>query len=157
MGVCKQSIPEILPKPVNKPNDLYCAVCELVLTEIEKLLSQNSTEQQIIDSVEKVCFYMPKPYAGICKSFIDQYAPQIIQLLLNQYPPAEVCKQLGLCKTAIVKSAPTDVYCESCKYILTEMEKYIAKNSTEQHIIHIVENICNFFAIISGKGVRCFY
>jgi saposin len=168
VGVCKQQDEvHILPYPepkVEAQNPIYCAVCKLVLTEVEKYLSQNATEKQIIQALEKACAALPKSYAPICTAFVDQYGPEVIQLLLNKYPPDQVCHQIGLCPntTIIYKKVhpiiqkhqkhqkhqkQNTVLCQACEYILTEIDKYLADNATEKEIIAVIEHICNLLPL----------
>jgi len=155
MGTCPPTITHkkvINPKSKSKPDSIICTVCEFIIKEVEKLLSANSTEQQIIDAVEKVCFKLPKSYADMCKAFVDEYGPEVIQLLLNKYPPDMICKTIGLCtqRQKKVKTTPKvsdSVVCAACKYILTEVDKYLSDNATEKEIVKVIEHICNLLPL----------
>jgi len=153
IGLCKEV--NILPVPPVKKvsNPVMCAVCKLVLAEIEKYISQNATEKQIIDALDKVCASLPKSYAPICTAFVDQYAHQIIQALINKYPPNQVCAQIGVCPnktmiiTKVLKPKSSNAYCQVCEYILTEIDKYLAENATEKEIVFLIEHICNLLPL----------
>jgi len=151
MGLCSK----VHTPPVKKfQNPIYCTVCKLVITEAEKFISQNSTEKEIITALEKACASLPKSYAPICVAFVDQYGPEVIQLLLNKFPPNQICAQIGLCKNAtlVSKFIPKSknvksVLCSACEYLLIEIDKYLAENATEKEIISVIEHICNLLPL----------
>jgi saposin len=154
MGLCNKTHIKRVPPVKQFENPIYCTVCKLVLTEAEKFISQNSTEQEIITALEKACAQLPKSYAPVCVAFVDQYGPEVIQLLLNKFPPNQICAQIGLCKNATfvsqVISKPMkakSVLCTACEYILIEIDKYLAENATEREIISVIEHICNLLPL----------
>jgi len=76
-----------------------------------------------------------------CKSLIETYGPQIIQLLVDKENPETVCAQIGLCKRVVAPvSGATE--CAVCKWILVEIEKYITNETTEAQIVKYVEHFC---------------
>jgi len=146
LGLCKKVV--IVPTP-KTGNEIECEVCQFVLGEIEKYIQGNSPEHQITAIVEQVCTFLPKSYGGICKAFIDQYAKQIIEGLVDKFPPRAICQQIGLCKknSADKIKRSNNIICEVCKYIVAEIEKYVGNNSSESQIIHTVEKICSHLPV----------
>ena len=55
-------------------------------------------QQQIEKDLEDVCSLLPGSLADTCKSLVQQYTPQLIQMLINKEDPETVCKQVGLCQ-----------------------------------------------------------
>ena len=56
------------------------------------------TRQLAIQSaLEQVCSLFPDTIRAECKSFVDAYAPAIINLLVQEIQPDRICKLLGLC------------------------------------------------------------
>jgi len=142
LGVCKRS-------PVAKPEapaNLECALCELVMSELEKFVSDNSTETEIIDALEKVCSYLPTSVQSACDDLIAMYGPEILQLLVNKEPPATICTQITLCKSSKVAKpeAPANLECALCELVMSELEKFVSDNSTETEIIDALEKVCSY-------------
>ena len=46
--------------------------------------------------MEQVCSYFPS-YKSQCDALVEAYTPQIIQLLVDDVSPKEICTELGLC------------------------------------------------------------
>ncbi|XP_078493268.1 uncharacterized protein LOC100176110 isoform X7 [Ciona intestinalis] len=116
-----------------------CDLCELVAGELDSLLTENSTESEIIAAVEKVCTVLPSNLQTECKSLIDDYGKEIINLLAQQIKPAQLCATLKLCTSYAVSSSTT---CEICELVAGELDKLLTDKSTETEIVDAVENIC---------------
>ncbi|XP_078493273.1 uncharacterized protein LOC100176110 isoform X12 [Ciona intestinalis] len=124
----------------NKVSDsTTCDLCELVAGELDSLLTENSTESEIIAAVEKVCTVLPSNLQTECKSLIDDYGKEIINLLAQQIKPAQLCATLKLCTSYAVSSSTT---CEICELVAGELDKLLTDKSTETEIVDAVENIC---------------
>ncbi len=86
--------------PVTEQSNLNgpveCLMCKFITGEVEKLISDGKTEQEIIKELEKACAMLGK-FKNICDSLVDTYLPIIIKLLIEKETPEVVCKQLRLC------------------------------------------------------------
>ena len=58
-----------------------CVLCEYVLHEIQKFLTDGQTEEEIRQEVDAICNYMPGSIEKECHEFVNTYAPAIIQML----------------------------------------------------------------------------
>lgn len=47
--------------------------------------------------METICEYLPSSLSGQCKDLIETYGQAIIEMLVQQADPKEVCTALGLC------------------------------------------------------------
>ena len=56
---------------------------QFVVGEIEKLLANNSTQQENIAELEKACNILPKSIAGECDTIVSTYGPELIQDLVK--------------------------------------------------------------------------
>jgi len=75
-----------------------CALCEFVITELDHRLEENKTEAAIKQALENICGYMPKSVRKDCTRLVDAYADQILEMLLADLTPDEVCAALKFCK-----------------------------------------------------------
>ena len=41
------------------------------------------------------------PIRDECKEMVDRYTTQLVQMLVSEYTPAQICAQLGLCAKGI--------------------------------------------------------
>jgi saposin len=120
-----------------------CEVCKLVVQEVDTLLSDNSTEAQIKDYLDNLCHNIPL-VGSLCQQVVDEYLDQIIQALLNNLTPTQVCEQdLNLCNSAKVVSPKSETTCELCEFVISELNSTLSNNSTVQEVIAEVEQVCS--------------
>ena len=62
---------------------------------------ENKTEEAIKQALENICGYMPKTVRKDCTRLVDAYADQILEMLLADLTPDEVCAALKFCKPKI--------------------------------------------------------
>lgn len=74
-----------------------CQVCELVVTYVEQLISQNNTVNEIEQKVDAMCALLPSPLNGVCVNLVNQYLPQLIQWILSKEDPTNFCTSVNLC------------------------------------------------------------
>ncbi|KAJ5071081.1 hypothetical protein M0811_10565 [Anaeramoeba ignava] len=122
------------------PKGIECTVCEWIMEQVEAFISENTTEQEIEQFLENVCNMLPSPINTICDGLIEQYIPVIVQLLVNDFPPDQICTEIGLCTSM---KAPKGIECTVCEWIMEQVEAFISENTTEQEIEQFLENVCN--------------
>eukprot|EP00794_Sanderia_malayensis_P012658 gene12658-13958_t len=127
-----------------------CTVCEFGMSELDSLISKESTEKEITAYVEKLCNYLPSTVKTECDALISEYGKQIIALLVKQLSPKKICTELKLCSASIVKmiklrksSVKSGVTCELCELVVGEVEKLIS-TSTESEIVAEMEKLCGY-------------
>jgi len=129
-----------------------CILCEFVIRELRSLIGDNATEAEIKAALDKVCSYLPATLADECKSFVTLYGDLIIQLLLSEMDPQQICTQLGLCgnsksrpvlppATAAVGNAELCVVCET---IVQYLEALLEQNATVAEIEAVLDKICDY-------------
>uniref|UniRef100_A0A3Q0RPC0 Prosaposin n=1 Tax=Amphilophus citrinellus TaxID=61819 RepID=A0A3Q0RPC0_AMPCI len=125
-----------------------CAICEFVMKQLDSMLEDHATEEEIIQSVEKVCSILPSSLSAQCKDLIETYGQAIIDLLVQQADPKTVCTVLGLCNgqdLALDKPRfKAGGYCEVCKMAVNYIDGILEKNATEAEIEEAVRKVCNF-------------
>ena len=107
-------------------------------------------QEEIVADLEKVCSMMPATIKDDCKDFVDTYGPAVVEMLVQELDPKEVCTILGLCassKRAAVKT-PTvvkgDEMCGVCETVIQYLDSILQENATEEEIKKDLERICNF-------------
>jgi len=126
-----------------------CILCEYVMGEIEKILENNKTEDEIIAALDKVCNIMPSTVRKSCLDFVNTYGPAIITILETELTPGEVCTVLGLCKSTravktVTKKGDDAETCLICETLVQYVEALLKENSTVTDVENIVKKICNF-------------
>nr|ADK94870.1 saposin isoform 1 [Penaeus monodon] len=150
--------------------DVSCVVCEYALTQLEDMLEDNRTEAGIESALERLCALLPKSARKECDMFVEMYTDQVIQMLLNNLSPDEICTNLGLCKQTesalpvldashqlpvsrmfvpAVSSQTTNnlemtqsAACVLCEFAMVQVDDLLSENATEDEIIEVVDFIC---------------
>ncbi|XP_052262832.1 uncharacterized protein LOC127866386 isoform X2 [Dreissena polymorpha] len=124
-----------------------CGLCELIIQELDSILKGNKSEASIKAALEQVCSLLPDTLSTECKQFVDQYAQQIIDLLLQEIDPDQICKLIGLCTTSghraekiLVKAGPV---CVICEFVLKLVDKELQGNKSEAAITAALDKVCS--------------
>ncbi|XP_043912546.1 prosaposin isoform X2 [Protopterus annectens] len=140
-----QNLPKTKASPV-------CEVCKLAIAEVDKLLENNRTKENVINALKKVCSILPSSIAAECEDFVTQYGDAVIELIVQEVAPDSVCSILGLCSSrkrvnlerinlAQVKSGEL---CQVCKSLVMYLDTFLGKNATQAEIEAALEKVCNF-------------
>ncbi|CAL9688064.1 unnamed protein product [Knipowitschia caucasica] len=129
-----------------------CAICEYVMKQVETMLEDKTTEEEVIQTVEKVCRFLPSTLTKQCEDLIETYGQAIIELLVQQADPKTVCTVLGLCSSssgkyiAVLDETRFKVggYCDVCKLAVNYIDGILEQNATEAQIEEAVKKACNF-------------
>jgi len=129
-----------------------CTFCEELVTLGENALAQNKTADEIRTLILDLCAEIEKtPLKVVSKEchFVADHVDEIVQLLLAQANPKEVCSVLGMCtsKTAVISPLlhaqrfGVDK-CEICEELLNLVEFELQQNTTEAKIQTLVDDAC---------------
>ena len=97
----------------------YCGVCMLVAQQLDSVLSEKSTQvcniqlfpsnisnfviqTEIEHALDQVCGYLPSMYKNECDQLVASYTPMIIQLLVQEMNPKQLCSLLHLCPAQVI-------------------------------------------------------
>ncbi|CAH0380939.1 unnamed protein product [Bemisia tabaci] len=74
-----------------------CPLCLLAVKSIEDKLENNKTEENIKVTLEALCSHLPGDVRKECDTFIIEYFDDLIDMLVADFTPQEVCTYLKLC------------------------------------------------------------
>ena len=106
--------------------DIKCDICDLAVTAAENYLESNHTQTQIQQVLDNIC--AKTPFSGECTALVNQYLPQIINLLEQKEPPQTICEQLKFCSNNIEYESQ---FCE----LVDELHNYLNTTNPEQNSI----------------------
>ncbi|KAL7877456.1 hypothetical protein SRHO_G00040990 [Serrasalmus rhombeus] len=129
-----------------------CAICEFVMKELEDMIQDHTTEEEVVQAVEKVCNILPSTLTAQCKDLIETYGQAIIELLVQEADPKTICSVLGLCAGAnrafipMLEKAKFEAggFCDVCKMAVRYVDGILEQNATEAEIEEAVKKVCNF-------------
>ncbi|XP_076250352.1 prosaposin [Rhynchophorus ferrugineus] len=111
-----QVCPMIRVCPSNKAKDVdifmnakssdNCPFCLAIVTEIEDIVKGKTSKDEIKQALEKVCLSLPESLKVKCNDFIETYTDELVEMIIADFKPSEVCEYLKFCKdsTPPVKS-----------------------------------------------------
>jgi len=80
-----------------------------------------------------------------CDQMVAQYAPAIINGIINKYPASQICADIGMC--------PALSTCLMCKTAINTLYTMIGKNATEANIEAKLDQLCNELPSPNGESV----
>nr|XP_054773857.1 uncharacterized protein LOC129281952 isoform X4 [Lytechinus pictus] len=133
---------DTVAKPkIKKPfASIECTVCEFAMSQLDNILSENATQEEIAAALENLCNMLPSTIRQECDAFVTTYEPEIIKLLLTMSPD-QVCAELGLC-TSSFKVLLGSIECDLCQTTVREFMLAIQEPSVTKEIVAIVNETC---------------
>jgi saposin len=130
-------------KIINQNGQIECALCKLVIGEVEKLIGENRTEEAIIHALEIVCDPLPSSIRPMCKKFVEIYTPIIIKKLLDYETPTKFCEFIQLCSTR--QEFLNDLACTFCTTIEGYLRTHLRLNATTPEINTALDHSCDIY------------
>ncbi|KAK2896394.1 hypothetical protein QQF64_006155 [Cirrhinus molitorella] len=127
-----------------------CAICEFVMKEIESMIQDHASEEEIVQAVEKVCSILPSTLTAQCKDLIETYGQAIIELLVQEADPKTLCSFLALCSgvshVPVMDKQQFEAggFCDVCKMAVRYVDGILEQNATQAEIEEAVAKVCNF-------------
>ncbi|XP_012881040.1 PREDICTED: prosaposin [Dipodomys ordii] len=149
---------------------VFCKACEFVVKQMDKLIENNITEEEVFKSLNVTCSLLPATVSSVCHEMVDVYGPSVWSILEHEISPELVCQELNLCssdkermgkigrlglpqppKLPKLSASPARVtqlkkggFCEVCKKLISYLEHNLEKNSTKEEILAALEKGCSF-------------
>lgn len=125
-----------------------CILCEYVMNILANYIHQQSTEQEIEQSLEKVCNQMPTTLRNQCHELIENYGPSIIATLIGDFDVSNICRKLNLCtnqmKVNLSHITKADAgSCAVCDYVSTHIHFALKRDSSEKSLQHALATVCS--------------
>ena len=93
----KSSIQHYHDESDKKAVNANCILCEFALNLLERVVSENQTEEEVFKMFDWVCREMPTSVRNECVAFVHAYGPLVAALVAKQIEPSKVCSYIGLC------------------------------------------------------------
>lgn len=138
-------------------NGQVCTLCEMILHFVQESMAQEATEQQIKETVERVCHVLPNSVRAECDNFVINYGDAVIAMLIQEIDPNTVCPMMKMCSQRVKmdveifetkpmmnveiqsKDKPT---CPLCLFAVTEAKTRIQSDKSIENIKHTLETLC---------------
>ncbi|CAL6074844.1 Saposin-like_type B domin-containing protein [Hexamita inflata] len=77
--------------------DLMCDICIITIDSVYTYVEDLDNERAVEAFLTGVCQYVPHDIFGWCEELIKVYYQQLIESILDGFPPYEVCESVKLC------------------------------------------------------------
>ncbi|EFN88386.1 prosaposin [Harpegnathos saltator] len=154
----------------DKPN---CPLCLLAVTQIYDIIKNNKTEATIEAELDKLCMHLPHSLIEQCTDFVKEYSKELVELLLADLTPQEICTYLKLCDSTkdvgprqvspiekdreiltneipdypLTSTEPKNLIdngmCIVCEYAMQYIDKAIGNEKTREKLEKMVHGVCN--------------
>jgi len=163
IGLCSTQKPDSnAPYLPMVDNSLNCTLCKLVFTQVQNMLKNNQSEQQILQFIETKLCNATGALAPECKLLIDKFGPYLLRYVADGTDPEKLCELIGMCSATFQPhqeekplphkpfvfnpvssvTAVNPIYCTLCEYAVQFIDVELKKNATETNIVDILEKTC---------------
>ena len=74
-----------------------CAMCQYAMHYVYEFLENKDDQEEIRNVVETFCGYLPASVADKCENFVHNNMDKIIELVINNLTPDQICAALKMC------------------------------------------------------------
>lgn len=158
-----------------------CLLCKDIIKEVEKRVVNKKSRAEIKQALEHACDKVPRKARDDCHKYVDKYGDKIVELIIEELSPKEICAELQLCSARRFDTQDDDLdfddavqvkvftspekipvtadtefnrltngdlpegsqSCVLCEIVITQMEKDLKKNATQDEIRNYIDHACD--------------
>ncbi|XP_046741352.1 prosaposin isoform X2 [Diprion similis] len=154
--IMTNEIPDFPLYPVVKQEvsaDAECVVCEFIMKQLEQSMKSKHSRDEVEKIVHGVCNILPKTVKRECNDFVNKYADLVIDMLVAEVNPKDICQAISLCGQQIEQMQESVAECALCQSVISAIEKELKDPEVDHDIEIIVSKVCKY--IPSGKQSKC--
>jgi len=158
LGLCKQAsnIVEHQVEMVKLESNPYCALCKMMVTNLDSMIEDKQNEKQIEQALSVVCYQLSDPIHKQCEKMVAKYTEKIIDMIVNNYSPDMVCSELSLCVDNEIMSNSIDQFsdddtedkasigCEMCEFAMSIIDQRLTNPDTVDNLERVVQFMCSY-------------
>ncbi|GIQ82653.1 saposin [Kipferlia bialata] len=134
----------VVPGGVQGPSE--CAVCNLLVSQLDDFLDSNKTVDEIVEFLDSACSYLPSSLEQECDVLVEAYIPDIMDYLVaNDLDPKDLCSFLGLCRSAPPATAKQGDWCSVCTIAMDLVDIGLESDWTLDELDTLLADICSWF------------
>jgi len=151
-------------------NSTFCPLCLAFVNEIDNMLKDNKTKEQVLHTLELICL----PLGGLalpCYELVKKEGLRLIDAIANNTNANVVCQSLKLCEAnSTLSSKPkrevksvdqndaalrlgNSTFCPLCLAVVNEVGAMLKANKTKDQILHTIELAC---LPLGGLALPCY-
>lgn len=141
-----------------------CLICKKLVKIIQAQLSDNATDEQIIDALSEACRLLPRKDVDKCSKIVHDYINQLIHILSQDIDPDTACLLTGLCQSSMFNdylngnliqrlSLTRNSFCVECELIAHYIQNEIYNYKNEAQIEEFIKNhLCKKMGFIMNPS-----
>jgi len=139
----------------------YCTLCDVVISNLDSQLQDKTNEEEIKSALDVLCTGLSTPVHKECLKLVSQYTEEIVDMVVNDYPPHVICSELGLCvdheissnaipqvEDLVIVRVPTvveaSVPCEMCEFAVKVLDERLGDTATIDQVEREVQFVCSY-------------
>ena len=144
LGLCKQVSNVVLHEVqmVREETRPYCALCEMVVADLDSMLQDKKNEAEIEQALSVVCSSLSAPVHKQCEKLVAKYTEKIIDMFVKEYSPKMICTELAMCVNNEINTnsieeivvpevrVKENVGCAMCEFAMTIINQHLTDNAT---------------------------
>ena len=144
LGLCKQVSNVVLHEVqmVREETRPYCALCEMVVADLDSMLQDKKNEAEIEQALSVVCSSLSAPVHKQCEKLVAKYTEKIIDMFVKEYSPKMICTELAMCVNNEINTNSIEeivvpevrvrenVGCAMCEFAMTIINQHLTDNAT---------------------------
>ena len=144
LGLCKQVSNVVLHEVemIRKETRPYCALCEMVVADLDSMLLDKKNEAEIEQALSVVCSSLSAPVHKQCEKLVAKYTEKIIDMFVKEYSPKMICTELAMCVNNEINTnsieeivvpevrVKENVGCAMCEFAMTIINQHLTDNAT---------------------------
>ncbi|XP_059612395.1 uncharacterized protein LOC132258881 [Phlebotomus argentipes] len=150
-----------------------CPLCLLAVKDVQETIQSDKSKANIIKCLNNLCTHLPRKLMGECNDFVETYSSELVDMLINDFSPEEICVNLRLCQdnTPKIRKENNDIFtneipddtvngqfvtndftprryettpeCLLCERVINEVEKKVVNKKSKEQIKHALEHACD--------------
>lgn len=101
--------PGTMDVQINEESKPTCPLCVLVVKEAEDYLKNEKSKESVKKALDRVCSRLPPKPQLQCTDFVQSYYDELLEKLISDFAPKDVCSELKLCPTLIGGGLDDDI------------------------------------------------
>lgn len=94
----KEDIEVFHPVPITDEQDKpTCPLCLFAVEQAQIKIRDNKSKDNIRKCLDGLCSHLPNKLKDECVDFVNTYSNELIDMLITDFKPQEICVQLKLC------------------------------------------------------------
>lgn len=93
--------PDSIDVEINEKAKTSCPLCVLVVKEAEDYIKNEKSKESVKKALDRVCSRLPPKPQLQCTDFVETYYDELLEKLLSDFAPKDICTELSLCPALI--------------------------------------------------------